>query len=62
MPEPPEANDTVEVLREADRLPDDGVAVRVMVPVKPPRLVRLIVELLVNPTIMLTVVGLALRL
>ena len=59
--EPPEERVTLEVLSEAVRLPDDEVAVRVIVPVNPPRLVMLIVELPPMPTSMFTVDGLAVK-
>jgi len=59
--EPPEERVTLEVLSEAVRLPDDEVAVRVIVPVNPPRLVMLIVELPPVPTSMFTVDGLAVK-
>ena len=59
--EPPEESVTLEVLSDAARLPDDEVAVRVIVPVNPPRLVMLMVELPVVPTSMFTVDGLAVK-
>ena len=59
--EPPEERVTLEVLSEAVRLPDDEVAVRVIVPVNPPRLVMLMAELPVVPTSMFTVDGLAVK-
>ncbi len=62
LPEPPGERVMLEVLSDAARLPEEELAVRVTVPVNPPRLVRLIVELLVVLTSMLTVVWLALRL
>ena len=61
VPEPPEESVTLEVLSDAVRLPDDEVAVRVIVPVNPPRLVMLMVELPAVPTSMLTVDGLAVK-
>jgi hypothetical protein len=60
LPEPPEVSVTLVALRDAVRPPEDGVVVSVTVPLNPPRLVRLMVELPLVPTIMLTVVGLAL--
>ena len=59
VPEPAEESVMVEGLGDAVRLPDDEVAVRVTVPVNPPRLVMLMVELPAVPTSMLTVDGLA---
>ena len=60
LPEPPELSAMLEGFRDAVRLPEDDVAVSVTVPLNPPRLVRLMVELPLEPRIMLTVVGLAL--
>jgi hypothetical protein len=59
VPEPPEESVTLDVVSDAARPPDDEVAVRVIVPVNPPRLVMLIVELPPAPTSMLTVDGFA---
>ncbi len=61
MPEPPEEIVMLEVLSDAVRLPDDEVAVRVIVPVNPPRLVMLMVELPAVPTSMFTVDGVVVR-
>jgi len=61
VPEPPEESVTLEVLSDAVRLPDDEVAVRVIVPVNPPRLVMPMVELPVVPTSMFTLDGLAVK-
>jgi len=61
VPEPPDESGTLEVVSDAVRLPDDGVAVSVIVPVNPPRLVMLMVELPAVPTSMLTVNGLAVK-
>jgi hypothetical protein len=47
------------VLRDAVRLPDEEATVRVIVPVNPPRLVMLIVELPPAPTSMLMIDGFA---
>ncbi len=58
-PDPPEVSATLVGFSDAVRLFDEDVAVRVMVPLNPPRLVRPTVELPVTPSIMLTVVGVA---
>jgi len=61
VPEPPDESVTLDVLSDAVRLLDDELELRATVPVNPPRLARLIVEL-PDPTSILIVVGLDVRL
>lgn len=61
LPEPPDDRVMLDALSDAVRLPEDDDAVIVMVPVNPPRLVKLRVELPVVPTSMFTVDGLEVR-
>ena len=61
LPLPPDDNATLEGLNVAV-IPDEDVAVRVIVPLNPPRLTRLRVEVEDEPARKLTVVGLAVRL
>ncbi len=62
LPDTPEDRATFEELSDAVRPLDDTVAVSATVPVKPPRLARLRVEVAVEPDVNVTVVGLAVRL
>lgn len=62
VPVPPEAMETVAGLGDAVRLPEDGTAVSVTVPLNPPRLVMVRVEVEDDVAMKLTVVGLAVRL
>ncbi len=56
--DPPAVRVTLAGFSEAVRLPEDEAAVRVMVPLNPPRLARLMVEEPLEPVAKLTVVGL----
>ncbi len=62
MPVPPAESATFGELNEAFRALEEDDAVRATVPVKPPRLARLIVEVPVEPKVKLTVAGLAVML
>jgi hypothetical protein len=57
VPVPPDDRARLVGLRDAVRPDDDEVAVRVTVPLNPPRLTRLIVEVEDEPEMKLTVVG-----
>ncbi len=61
VPDPPEDRATFEGLSDAVRPLDETVAVNATVPVKPPRLARLRVEVAVEPDAKMTAVGLAVR-
>ena len=59
MPDPPAASATLAGLSEPTRPLGDDAAVSVTVPLNPPRLARLIVEVALEPDERLTVDGLA---
>ncbi len=59
MPEPPADRVTLAGLVDAVRPAEDTVAVSETLPVKPPRLARLIVEVALEPDVKVVVVGLA---
>ena len=61
VPEPPDDSVTLDALSDAVRLLDDELELRATVPVNPPRLARIIVEL-PDPTSILTAVELEVRL
>lgn len=62
MPDAPAERETFKGLIDAVRLPDDAMAVSATVPVKPPWLARLMVEVAMEPDVKVTVDGLALML